>query len=242
MKRVITRILLVVFLAVLLAAGWLGYRINDEIERTRSEDPLVWEHAIAAFDSKTQSGKLPADAIIFIGSSSIRLWASLREDMAPIPVIQRGFGGAKINDLVHYTERLVAAPSPRALVVFAGSNDIQPGAAKDPQMILDSFREFVSRARAVHADIPIYYIAITPTPRRWEIWPISRAANALIEDFAASQEGLQVIDTTAGLLGPDGSPDPDNYLFDNLHLGTEGYAIWAGIIRPRLLADFPHYR
>ena len=150
--------------------------------------------------------------------------------------------GAKINDLAHYAERLVAAPSPRALVVFAGSNDIQPGAAKDPQTILDSFRDFVKRTRKVHSDIPIYYIGITPTPGRWEIWPISQATNELIEAFTASEDGLHFIDTTAGLLRPDGTPDTDNYLFDKLHLSAEGYAAWTGVIRPRLLADFPHYR
>lgn len=242
MKRVLARSLLYTGLIVLLAAAWVGYGVYSELQKTASEDPTVWENAIQAFDDSHARGETPENAVIFIGSSSIRLWRSLEDDMAPVPVIRRGFGGAKINDVVHYTERLVAARSPRALVVFVGANDIQPGATKPAAALLESFRAFVTRARDVHPDIPIYYIGITPTPLRWEVWPSARQANRAIADYISTQENLHFIDTSAALLGPDGLPVRDNYIFDRLHLSGKGYAAWTAIIRPWLLADFPDYQ
>jgi lysophospholipase L1-like esterase len=161
--------------------------------------------------------------------------------MAPVPVIQHGFGGAKLNDLVYYADRLVSGYRPRAVVVFAGSNDITPFGTKTPEILLASYREFVSKVRQQQPDLPIYYIAITPSPRRWEVWSIVQTTNAFIADFCATDDKLHFIDTGPALLDGEGEPDPSNYIFDKLHLSEKGYRIWTGIIRPRLLADMPEY-
>lgn len=224
---------------VVLVVGWLGFRINQEIGKRNSENPLVWEADVAALEERTQKIPPPVNAIVFVGSSSIRLWNGLIEAMAPIRVIQQGFGGAKLHDLVYYADRLVNIYQPKAVVVFAGSNDITPGAVKPPQQILTLYQQFVAKVRATNPNLPIYYIAITPTPRRWEVWPNAQAANAVIQAYSERTAGLFYIDTGPSLMDSSGQPDLENYSFDKGHLSDKGYNVWTSIVRPRLLEDFP---
>lgn len=227
---------------VLLLLAASGVYIRAESNKAVSEDSRVWEADIREFEVDAKINQPPPHAVLFLGSSSIRLWHSLAEDMHPIPVIQRGFGGARLNDLLYYTERLVNVPSPRAIVVFAGTNDITPSAAKAPQELLTSYQKFVAQVRSALPAVPIYYIAITPSPRRWQVWPIVQRANRLIQQYTGSDEFLHYIDTGPALLDSYGEPDEDHYVFDGLHLSDSGYNIWREIIYSRLLLDFPMYR
>jgi lysophospholipase L1-like esterase len=236
MKKVLKVIALLLGLLVL-AMSWPAWMLHEEIQKSRSDDPLVWEEDIRALETATAGRYAPGQAVVFIGSSSIRLWDTLEEDMAPIPVLQHGFGGAKLNDVVHYADRLVSAYRPLAVVVFAGTNDIDPSVSKTPETLLASYQAFVDRVRSVQPDLPIFYIAITPSPRRWSVWPIAQATNRLIGQWSEADPNLHVIETSAALMDAAGAPDPDNYVFDGLHLSDRGYAAWTLIIRERLL-DF----
>jgi lysophospholipase L1-like esterase len=152
-------------------------------------------------------------------------------------VIQHGFGGAKLGDIVHYAEPLVTDYAPRAVVVFAGSNDLRPGATRPPSALLHLYELFVERVRAELPNVPIYYIGITPSPRRWEIWDVAQETNAKIRAWTEQDPFLFYIETGPALMGEDGAPDADNYRLDGLHLSGRGYEIWTDIIRPRLLED-----
>lgn len=237
MKKFLVGLLILI----IMAASWLGFRLYQELGKRGSEDPLVWAADIAAFETEASDIPPPSNAVVFVGSSSIRLWDSLARDMAPVPVIQRGFGGAKLNDLVHYAERLVNVYEPSAVVVFAGSNDITPGDTKTPERLLASYQKFVARVRADSPQLPIFYIAITPSIRRWEVWPNAQAVNAVIEAYSQRTPGLFYIDTGAELMNAEGKPDSENYLFDGLHLSDRGYSVWTSLIRPRLLKGFPQH-
>lgn len=226
---------------ILLTACWSGFRLYQELNKRWSEDPLVWEADVAALEIAAQATPALENAVVFVGSSSIRLWDSLAQDMAPIPVIQRGFGGAKLNDTVYYADRLVNAYHPAAVVIFAGSNDITPGDTKTPEQLLKSYQQFVARVRVDNPELPIYYIGITPSPKRWEVWPEAQAVNAVIEDYSQDSSGLFYIDTGPALMNVQGDPDSENYMFDGLHLSDQGYRVWTSIIRPRLLKDFPQH-
>lgn len=225
-------------LAVLIVVGvaLFGFLLYPELQKAASEDPAVWEEDIAALEAATAGLHPPGEGIVFIGSSSIRLWSTLAEDMSPLPVIQHGFGGAKLNDVVVYAERLVNAYRPRAVVVFVGTNDIDPNASKEPAVLLASYQAFVARVRKDQPDLPILYIGITPSPLRWAVWDIAVETNHLITAYSDSDPNLHFIDTSPGLLGPDGEPIREHYIFDGLHLSESGYAVWTSIIRPRLEA------
>ncbi len=235
-KKVLKGLALLV-VVLLLALSWPAWQFYEGIQKARSEDPLVWEDDIAALESSTRARALDGREVLFVGSSSILLWDSLAEDMAPLAVIQHGFGGAKLNDLAHYARRLVNAWQARAVVVFAGTNDIDPSAAKSPEQLLASYQAFVAAVRADQPEVPIFYIGITPSLMRWAVWPIAQSTNALIEQWSASDPNLHFIDTSPGLLGSNGEPDPENYRFDGLHLSEQGYGVWRAMIRQRLLDE-----
>jgi lysophospholipase L1-like esterase len=231
------KIILVLLGAIVLGLSWPAWKFYEGMQKSRSEDPLVWEEDITALESNTRSRFGPGEGVVFIGSSSIRFWETLEEDMSPIPVIQHGFGGAKLNDIVHYAERLVNAYKPLAVVVFAGTNDIDPAASKTPGVLLASYQAFVRKVRADQPDLPIFYIGITPSPLRWSVWPVAQQTNQLIEDWIGTDPTLHFIDTSGALMGGNGEPSQDNYILDGLHLSDRGYGVWRVIIRQRLLDD-----
>jgi len=222
--------------ALLLVAAWPAWRLHTELRKAASEDPRVWEEEIEALEARS-AGRAGDGSIVFVGSSSIRLWSSLAEDMEPFRVVQNGFGGAKLADLEFHAERLVNALAPRAVVVFAGTNDVHPGQTKPPEVLLATYQRFVERVRADLPDVPIYFIGITPSPMRWEVWPIAQETNRLIREYSETDPTLAYIETGPALLAANGEPDSDNYLFDGLHLSGRGYSIWTEVIRERLLAD-----
>jgi hypothetical protein len=214
-----------------LAAAWPAWNIYTGLQKSASEDPLVWEDDIRALEERSAGRFGPGEAVVFVGSSSIRFWSTLEADMAPMPVLQHGFGGAKLGDVVYYAQRLVKAWQPRAVVVFAGTNDITPEDAKPADVLFERYLELVAILRADDPELPVFYIGITPSPLRWEVWPEAQDTNALIESHTAAHPGLYFIDTAPALLGANGTPNPNNYVWDGLHLSEQGYAGWAWIIR-----------
>ena len=203
-------------------------------------DPDAWETSIRRFEAQDGVQPPPADAILFTGSSSFTFWSTLERDMAPMPVINRGFGGARIQDVVHYAARCVLPYRPRAVVLFAGTNDIAEPKPASAEQVFEGYRAFVESVQAALPSTPIYYVSITPTPLRWKLWPIADQANRLIEAYTRKDACLHFIDMTAHLLGPDGLPQRKLYRFDKLHPNKQGYARWTGVIKPTLQADlFP---
>ena len=231
MKKIL--LLTGVFLLALVGTACGNY--NIELEKFKSEDPRVWDEDIAVFEKEDAKGKNPTSPVVFVGSSSIRFWDSLVEDMAPIPVVQRGFGGAKFNDVVYYAERLVSVHKPSAVVLFVGTNDISSSGTKPPEVLLASYKQFVEKVRQKQSHLPIYYIAITQSNMRWEFWSIAQKTNQLIVDYAMQDENLYVIDTSSALMGADGKPDANNYRLDRLHLNEKGYSKWTNLIKPYIL-------
>ena len=227
-------IFLGVILLILAVGGWVFYR---EIGRTFSDDPTVWEPEIAAFERSDRESPPPGNAILFVGSSSIRFWDQLAEDMAPLIVIRRGFGGAKLSDLVYFADRIIIPYAPRAIVLHAGGNELTdvPGNRRlTPEEALADFRTLVTRIRAKLPAVPIYYLALRP----------SRLPGArdlllrLIREDCEARPRLHYIDAGAGLALADGSPDPQLIRWDRIHLNREGYVAWAPPLRERLLQDF----
>ena len=204
------------------------------------EDPTIWERDIRVLEARDKQGKKPKNPVVFVGSSSIRLWDTLEKDMAPLPVLNKGFGGAKLGDVIYYADRLVAPHQPTAVVVFAGTNDITPRHSKSPEAVLSLYKELVGVIRKNQPSLPIYFIAITPSQQRWSVWPIAQEANRLIAAYAAKHENLYVVDTAKGLLGKNGQPRSELYRADRLHLNAGGYAIWTRLIKPHLLPLVRH--
>jgi lysophospholipase L1-like esterase len=195
-----------------------------------------FESEIQHFDSLDNSVLYPNDAILFTGSSSIRLWKTLAEDMAPHPVIQRGFGGSKMTDVLHYADRILKNHQCNSVVVFV-ANDIigaSDGSDKRPEEVAGLFEDFVNIVRYKKGDIPIFLIAITPTASRWKVWPQIRKVNLLLARLADRSQNVVFIPTEDLFLGEDGLPMSDLFIADQLHLSARGYALWTKRLRAYL--------
>jgi lysophospholipase L1-like esterase len=187
---------------------------------------------IAVFEARDRTNPPPQNAILFIGSSSIRMWKTLAQDFPEHKVINRGFGGSEIADSVHFADRIVIPFRPAMVVMYAGGNDINAG--KSPERVAADFKAFVEKVRAKLPDVPIAYISIAPNPARWAQVDRVRRANELIREFTKTGRQLKFIDVFPHMLGDDGQPRPEIYLDDRLHMNEKGYAIWKRIVGPEL--------
>jgi lysophospholipase L1-like esterase len=199
------------------------------------DSQAIWENDIQAFEQWDRKNSFPANAVLFVGSSTIRLWMT-SECFSDLPVINRGFGGSQIAQITPYVHRIVLPYRPRAIVFYAGDNDIAAG--KSPQVVADDFREFVRRVREKLTDTPIYFLSIKPSPSRWSMWKDASQANTLIRDFCQTHAELHFVDMSGCLLQENGSPNPAYFQPDKLHLNEQGYKLWtqklAPLLRPSL--------
>ncbi len=197
----------------------------------------AFEKEILAFEASDKTNPPPKHAALFIGSSSIRLWKTLAKDLPEYRVINRGFGGSQISDSIYFTDRIVLPYEPDVIVLYAGGNDIN--AKKPPETVAADFKTFVTNVRAKLPKTKIAYIAIAGNPARWAQVDQVRAANKLIRDFTATQDGLSFIDVFPPMMGDDGRPKPDIFVADQLHMNEKGYAIWKRVVGEHLQKIVP---
>jgi lysophospholipase L1-like esterase len=194
-----------------------------------------WDPHILKFEEADLASPPPADAVLFVGSSSVRGWKSLAEDFPDIAVINRGFGGSRIADCTHYIDRIVVPYRPRLVVLYAGDNDVAGG--HTPEQVLEDYKEFVRQVRRGLPRVPIAFIAIKPSPARIQHLETMREANRLVRAYADRKSYLAYIDVFNPMLGPDGTPRPELYAKDRLHLSREGYDLWTAVVGPYLDSD-----
>ena len=154
--------------------------------------------------------------------------------MAPYPVIQRGYGGAKLSDFAVYADRIFDPHPCRAIVIFI-ANDIHGGDKdKSPEEVLLLYKNVIKTIRKKQAETPVFWIAITPTSSRWKVWPEIQKANNLIQEYCESADNLYFIKTDFAFLGENGRPINEFFMDDLLHLNADGYAVWTEIITKEL--------
>lgn len=213
--------------------------ILRDVECVRDYEPIapdLWEEAIEAYEAADVESPPTTGAVVFVGSSSILFWRTLDQDMAPIPVLNRGFGGSVIAHATHFSDRIVLRYQPRAIVLYAGDNDIAFGGVS-PDCVLRDYEDFVAKIREGAPSVPIYFISIKPSIARGDRWGDMQRANALIEARTTTHPSLHFIDVAESMLDEDGEPVESLFVEDGLHLSPAGYALWTSIVRPLLIAD-----
>lgn len=190
-----------------------------------------WENEIEAFERQDAKHRPPENAVLFVGSSSIRLW-KLEESFPDLDAINRGFGGSQLADSVHFAERIVIAYRPRLIVLYACDNDLAAG--KKPEQVLADFKKFTAKVKAALPDTRIAYLAIKPSIKRRALIDRVRETNAAIEQFISGDERLTYVDVFQPMLTADGQPRPELFLADGLHLNAAGYKLWASALEPTL--------
>jgi len=193
-----------------------------------------WEKEIAAFEAADAKSPPAKGGILFVGSSSIRLW-DLKKSFPEMTLLNRGFGGSQVHDSLELANRIILPYEPRTIFVYAGDNDIASG--KTPEVVAENYRQLV---KVIHAKLPeakIHFIAIKPSPSRWKLYEKQQAANRLIADFCGQYQPagrLTYIDIVKPMLGEDGQPRANLFRDDKLHLNEAGYQVWRELVLPLL--------
>jgi lysophospholipase L1-like esterase len=190
-----------------------------------------WENEIRGIEARDATNPAAPGCIIFVGSSSIRLWKTLSKDFPELPVVNHGFGGSQLADSVNYADRLVIRYRPREVVIYAGGNDINAG--KEPDIVFGDFVALTKKIRRALPKTKIAFISVAPNPARWKQVEKVRKFNQLAEDYC-DRHRMTFINVFPLMLGPDGLPKPDIFVSDRLHMNTNGYAIWREAVAPHL--------
>jgi lysophospholipase L1-like esterase len=189
-----------------------------------------WNAAIEAFESSDRANPPPQHAVLFIGSSSIEHWKSVAADFPEVKVINRGFGGSELSDSTYFADRIIKPYHPRAIVLYAGDNDLYDG--HTPQQVRDDFTAFVNKVRSFDPRVAIAFVAIKPSMARKALLPKIEQANALVRQYAATQKNVTYVDVFTPMLGTDGQPQPKWFIEDGLHMNRSGYELWIRILKP----------
>jgi lysophospholipase L1-like esterase len=216
----------------------LGTGVREYFLSTVSAQTQDWESSIRKFEEGDKVNPPKPGGIVVTGASSIRRWETLVDDMKPLDVMNRGFGGSQYSDLNQYAKRIVIAYRPRAVVVYEGDNDLAAGSPKTPEIVANDARRFI---QIVHAELPetwIYIMSIKPSKLRWNEWPKMKAANKLIQDFVKTQDHVQYIDVATPMFDAQGDLPRDLFVEDGLHPTPKCYALWTSIIKSALLQRF----
>jgi lysophospholipase L1-like esterase len=192
--------------------------------------PAKWEREIKAFEASDRTNSPPKHAILFVGSSSIRLWKTLAHDFPGEPVINRGFGGSRIADSTALADRIIFPYEPRTIVFYAGDNDLAEG--RTPEQVAADYQDFVKTIRARLPDTRIAFISIKPSPLRWHLRDKIESANRQVA--AMKGDKLVFIDSYKAMLGADGQPRPDMFAADRLHMNAQGYHVWTALVKAQL--------
>jgi lysophospholipase L1-like esterase len=190
----------------------------------------AFEPEIAAIEARDRADQPPPGGIVFVGSSSLRLWPNLTSDFPGVPVLNNGFGGSTLPDVIHYAPRIVLPYTPRLIVLYAGDNDLAAG--RTPDQVLSDYTAFVRLVRQTLPATRIVFISIKPSPSRWSLAAPTRAANALIAQAIARDTLATYVDVFTPMLGASGRPRPELFQADSLHMTPAGYALWRARLAP----------
>lgn len=190
----------------------------------------AFESEIAEIEARDRVDAGTRGGIVFVGSSSIRMWPSLAADFPGFPVLNHGFGGSTLADVIWFTPRIVLPYLPREIVLYAGDNDLAAG--RTPVQVMDDYTTFVRVVRQALPAVRIVYVSIKPSPSRWTLAEPMRQANALIAQAIARDTLATYVDVFTPMLGPSGRPRPELFQADSLHMTSAGYALWRARLAP----------
>jgi len=208
---------------------WL--RFNNWI-KPETHDFAKWEKEVAGMEAADKTNAPAKNGVLFIGSSTIRLWKSLAQDYPGVPVINHGFGGTEIEDATHFADRLIFPVAPKQIFLRAGGNDLWAG--KSPEEVCNDFKNFVATVRTKLPRTEIVYVSLSPSPSRWAQAGREKRLNSLVADFIKGQKRLKYVETYDLVLGADAKPREELFVADKLHFNAASYKLLAERIRPAI--------
>jgi lysophospholipase L1-like esterase len=197
-----------------------------------AKGPTRWEETIKKFEVADQVSPPPKGAVLLVGGSNARRWTDVGAYFPQHRVINRGFGGAHLSDVLYFAERIVVPYAPKTILLNAGGNDLSSG--KSPEQVRDAARAFVAKVRAALPDTRIYQLALPPVLRvanAPESMAVIRRTNALLADLARTEKNVEFVDLFTAFLDEKGRPQPEFFVEDGTHFSSKGYATVTGLLR-----------
>ncbi len=196
---------------------------------------LPFYDEIQNFKTQDSISPPPKNAILFVGSSSFRKWVDVKDYFPGYKIINRGFGGSALPDVIRYANDIIFPYQSKQIVIYCGENDLASSDTITAQIVFNRFKELFYLIRKRLPQVNIVYVSIKPSPSREKLMPETVEANFLIKKFLASKKQSSFADIYYKMLGPDGKPIKEIFTEDNLHMNAKGYAIWQKVIRTFLL-------
>ncbi len=192
----------------------------------KGQDPCRFEQEISVFNELlVPTGN---NLVVFTGSSSVRMWEYLDKDCDDFLVVNSGFGGSHMSDLLYFLDQTVLRFRPAAIYIYEGDNDIS--AEKDPEDIMATTQQVVNKILALNPAVKIYFICAKPSPSRWKFKTQYEVFNRLLKNYAEGHSQLFYLDVWNPMLDNQGRPISDIFIADSLHMNRKGYLIWKEVI------------
>ncbi|MEP6746742.1 MAG: GDSL-type esterase/lipase family protein [Bacteroidota bacterium] len=190
---------------------------------------------IQSFKKKDEALFPAKHAILFVGSSSFTKWTDVQGYFPGYPIINRGFGGSTLPDVIRYADDVIFPYQPKQIVIYCGENDLASSDTVTAQMVVDRFKTLFGMIRKKLGKVPVLFVSLKPSPSRSRLLPKMIAANTAIKSFLLKNKKTAFADVYSVMLDKDGEPMKDIFLGDNLHMNAKGYAIWKKVIEPYLV-------
>ena len=204
----------------------------------QSTSTIPFQEEINVFIKKDSIAMPAANSILFVGSSSFNYWKDISNYFPGYPIINRGFGGSSLTDIIHFNQETILKYKPKQIYIYCGENDIAASDTITPQIVLERFKTLYTIIRNhLGNEIPIMYVSIKPSVARWSMEDKFVTANSLIRNFINKQKQTQFLDVHAAMLDSNGEVFKDIFIADKLHMNAKGYAIWQKIIAPTLVQE-----
>lgn len=211
----------------------ISFLLLLQLATTVMAQPFAEE--IAVFQKKDSLNPPPQHEIVFVGSSSFTKWTDVQDYFPSYPIINRGFGGSTLVDVIRYEEQTIFKYNPKQVVIYCGENDVASADTITGEIVFERFKQLFTDIRQRFPGIPVVFISMKPSPSRWQMRERLMNGNDRIRKFMQKQKKAKFISVWKPMLGPDGKPMPEIFIKDNLHMNAKGYAIWKKLIEPYLL-------
>jgi lysophospholipase L1-like esterase len=208
--------------------------VLETINQTPLSAPPAFLDEINAFKKQDSLHRPPERSILFVGSSTFRKWTKVQADFPGYTIINRGFGGSTLPDVIHYAKDIIYPYHPKQVVIYCGDNDLAVSDSVTAQVVFRRFVRLYNMIRAHLDTVDILYVSIKPSPSREKLMPRMEEANDLIRDFLAKYSHASFIDVYHKMLNAQGHPIDSLFLEDKLHMNAKGYVIWQQAILPYL--------
>lgn len=196
----------------------------------QAQSKPFWDE-IRAFRIQDSLQKPKDGMLLFIGSSSFRLWKDVKTDLNNQNILNRAFGGATLEDVIYYQNDVVLNYKPKKIFIYCGENDIASSETISPEIVLERFKTLYGNIRKQFPKTPVIFVSIKPCILRWSMKDRMMAANVLISNYISQEKNIVFVDIWDKML-ENGEPMKDIFIEDKLHMNAKGYAIWAKELQP----------